>query len=86
MAQKYEARFSSSVLEGPGKDELEMPIPMVCIVATTVSLIHCFLFKDSADVSRTMLRSMIGVRGISGAKATSALILMKIFTEVMSCS
>ncbi|KIM35376.1 hypothetical protein M413DRAFT_14555 [Hebeloma cylindrosporum] len=35
LAQKHEARFSSSISTGPEKDELELPIPMVCIVATT---------------------------------------------------
>ncbi|KAF8814198.1 hypothetical protein BYT27DRAFT_7266604 [Phlegmacium glaucopus] len=31
----HETCFSSSMEDGPGKDELELPIPMVCIVATT---------------------------------------------------
>ena len=43
LAQKHEARFSSSICDGPGKDELELPIPMVCIVATTVSSVYLYL-------------------------------------------
>lgn len=35
LAQKHEGRFSSSIRSGAGKDELELPIAMVCIVATT---------------------------------------------------
>jgi hypothetical protein len=35
LAQKHEGRFSSSIDDGPGKDELELPIPIVCIAATT---------------------------------------------------
>lgn len=87
MAQKYEARFSSSIRDGPEKDELELPIPMVCIVATTVSFIYLSLTEcDSTDSSRTMLRLTTGVKGINGEKVTSALMLTNISTEVMNFS
>ncbi|KAF8806346.1 hypothetical protein BYT27DRAFT_7103187, partial [Phlegmacium glaucopus] len=35
LAQKYEGRFSSSIRDGREKERLELPIAMVCIVATT---------------------------------------------------
>jgi Domain of unknown function (DUF6532) len=44
LADKYAARFSSSIKDGPRKDEMELPIPMVCLIATTASL---FLSKSS---------------------------------------
>jgi hypothetical protein len=46
LAQKYEARFSSSIHDGPEKHELELSIPMVCIVATTVSFISLSLTES----------------------------------------
>ena len=78
----------SSISDGLGKDELELPIAMVCIVATTVSLIH---FSSSAsctdlDMNRTMHHLMTGVKGINGARATSVLKLTRISTEVMNFS
>ena len=86
LSQKYEARFSSSIHDGLGKDELELPIPIVCIVATTVSLIYLSLIACDTDPSRPMLRLMTGIKGINGAKVTSVLKLMKISTEVMNSS
>jgi len=86
LAHKYEARFSSSICDGPEKDELELPIAMVCIVATTVSSVHFSSIASHTDVNRTMLCLITGVKGINGAKVTSALKLMNIFTEVMSSS
>lgn len=37
LADKYAAYFSSSIEDGPRKDDLELPIPMVCLIATTAS-------------------------------------------------
>jgi Domain of unknown function (DUF6532) len=37
LAEKHDALFTSSVAEGPGNDERELPISMVCLIATTVS-------------------------------------------------
>ncbi|KAF8811591.1 hypothetical protein BYT27DRAFT_7062984, partial [Phlegmacium glaucopus] len=48
--QKYQARFSSCITDGPGKNELELPIPMVCIVATSA---HASLDDWSQGYKRT---------------------------------
>ncbi|KAF8804251.1 hypothetical protein BYT27DRAFT_7301508 [Phlegmacium glaucopus] len=48
--QKYQTQFSSCITDGPGKSELELPIPMVCIVAT---LAHASLDDWSQGYKRT---------------------------------
>ena len=37
LADKHEASFTSSIAEGSGKDERELPIAMVSLIATSVS-------------------------------------------------
>jgi hypothetical protein len=46
LAQKNEASFSSSINDGPEKNELELPIPMACLVATTVSVIDYYILSS----------------------------------------
>ena len=50
-ADKYAAQFTSSIKEGPKKDELEVPIAMLCLIATTV----CFYCSFSWDFLTRML-------------------------------
>jgi hypothetical protein len=48
-------RFSSSIQDGLGKDKLELPIAMVFIAATTVSLIYFSLTAYDTDSSHASL-------------------------------
>ncbi|KJA19342.1 hypothetical protein HYPSUDRAFT_143866 [Hypholoma sublateritium FD-334 SS-4] len=50
LSQKYQARFRSTILEGPKKSELELPIAMVCIIATSA---HASLDDWSQGYKRT---------------------------------
>ncbi|KAF8812009.1 hypothetical protein BYT27DRAFT_7088331 [Phlegmacium glaucopus] len=53
LAQKHETHFSSSIQDGLGKEELELPIPMVCIVAT---MNHASL-NDWSQGSRSVFKN-----------------------------
>ena len=84
LAQRYDASFSSSIKDGPEKNELELPIPMVCLVATTVSVINYILLLYITESNRVMLHLTTGLKVINGPKATSGLIAMNRFTVAMS--
>jgi hypothetical protein len=44
LADKYATHFSSSLNVGPRKDELELPIAMVCLIATMASFFFEVIF------------------------------------------
>ena len=87
LAEKHEASFTSSIMEGPGKDERELPISMVCLIATTVSQSCHHIFTCLRwSIHRFMLPLMNGVKGSVKRKEISGQKLMRMYIMAMICS
>lgn len=89
-ADKYAAKFSSSIKDGPKKDELEVPIAMLCLITTTVCF-YCSFFMALSDSGSDVVLTWscmrlltIGVKGTRRRNATSELMHMLMYTKVMS--
>lgn len=86
LAENHDARFASSVKQGPGKEEREIPIAMACLIATTVSKIYyqlliCLLIGFIRYMRCWMNGVMEGIQGgqIGDQKH------MKMFTVATRC-